>query len=133
MWIVIMTFLLALFMALGKRRDDVLVFMETNHMPRKSIDGYNLRFIDASMMIMAAVVLVSYLMYTISPETTAKFKTDKLYVTSVFVIVGFMRYLQITMVQENSCSPTEIFLKDIFIQMSIIGWIISFAILIYGG
>jgi decaprenyl-phosphate phosphoribosyltransferase len=78
MWIVIMTFLLAIFMALGKRREDVLIFIETNNMPRKSIDGYNLRFIDASMMVMAAVVLVAYLMYTVSPEITAKFKTDKL-------------------------------------------------------
>lgn len=132
MWIVIMTFLLALFIALGKRRDDVIIFIETNHMLRKSIDGYNLRFIDASMMVMAAVVLVAYLMYTVSPEITAKFKTDKLYITSIFVLMGVMRYLQITMLEENSGSPTEILLKDIFIQMSIIGWILSFAILIYG-
>lgn len=132
MWIVIMTFLLALFMALGKRRDDVLIFMETNHVPRKSIDGYNLRFIDASMMIMAAVVLVAYLMYTISPEIMAKFKTDKLYITSIFVLMGVMRYLQITMLEENSGNPTEILLKDLFIQMSVTGWLISFALLIYG-
>ena len=132
MWIVIMTFLLALFMALGKRRDDVLIFMETNHMPRKSIDGYNLRFIDASMMIMAAVVLVAYLMYTVSPEIMAKFKTDKLYITSIFVLMGVMRYLQITMLEENSGSPTEILLKDLFLQMTIAGWLISFTMLTYG-
>jgi len=131
MWIVIMTFLLALFLALGKRRDDVLIFMETNHMPRKSIDGYNLRFIDASMMIMATVVLVAYLMYTVSPEITAKFKTDKLYITSVFVLMGFMRYLQITLLEENSGNPTEILLKDLFIQMSIVGWLVTFGVLIY--
>jgi 4-hydroxybenzoate polyprenyltransferase len=132
MWIVIMTFLLALFIALGKRRDDVIIFIETNNMLRKSINGYNLRFIDASMMVMAAVVVVAYLMYTVSPEITAKFKTDKLYITSIFVLMGVMRYLQITMLEENSGRPTEILLKDIFIQMSIIGWILSFAILIYG-
>ena len=132
MWIVIMTFLLALFIALGKRRDDVIIFIETNNMLRKSINGYNLRFIDASMMVMAAVVVVAYLMYTVSPEITAKFKTDKLYITSIFVLMGVMRYLQITMLEENSGSPTEILLNDIFIQMSIIGWFLSFAILIYG-
>jgi decaprenyl-phosphate phosphoribosyltransferase len=131
MWIIIMTFLLALFIALGKRRDDVIIFMETKHMPRKSIDGYNLRFIDSSMMIMAAVVIVAYLMYTVSPEITAKFKTDKLYITSIFVLIGVMRYLQLTMLEENSGSPTEIFLKDLFIQMSVAGWLISFALLIY--
>ncbi|MBN1613546.1 MAG: decaprenyl-phosphate phosphoribosyltransferase [Deltaproteobacteria bacterium] len=131
MWIVIMTFLLALFLSLGKRRDDVLIFLEKNHRPRKSIDGYNLRFIDASMMIMAAVVLVAYLMYTVSPEIIAKFKTDKLYITSIFVLTGVMRYLQIAMLEENSGSPAEILMKDPFIQMSIAGWIISFAFLIY--
>lgn len=132
MWIVIMTYLLALFIALGKRRDDVIIFIETNNMLRKSINGYNLRFIDASMMVMAAVVVVAYLMYTVSPEITAKFNTDKLYITSIFVLMGVMRYLQITMLEENSGSPTEILLNDIFIQMSIIGWFLSFAILIYG-
>ena len=131
-WIVILTFLLALFMALGKRRDDVLIFMETNHIPRKSIDGYNLRFIDASMMIMAAVVLVAYLMYTVSPDIMAKFKTEKLYITSIFVLTSIMRYLQITLLEEKSGSPTEILLKDLFIQTSIVGWFISFAILVYG-
>ena len=131
MWIVIMTFLLALFMALGKRRDDVIIFIETNHMPRKSIDGYNLRFIDSSMTIMAAVILVAYLMYTVSPEIMAKYKTDKLYITFIFVIMGVMRYLQITMLEENSGSPTEILLRDRFIKMSIAGWIISFFLLVY--
>ena len=131
MWIIIMTFLLALFMALGKRRDDMLIYMETNHNPRKSIDGYNLRFIDASMMIMAAVVLVAYLMYTVSPEIIAKFKTDKLYITSLFVLMGVMRYLQITLVEKNSGCPTTIFIEDLFIQLSVVGWIISFALLVY--
>ena len=131
MWIVIMTFLLAMFIALGKRREDVLIFMETNRKPRKSIDGYNLRFIDVSMMVMAAVVLVAYIMYTVSPEITAKFKTDNLYITSIFVLIGVMRYIQIAMLEENSGSPTEILFKDHFIQMSIAGWIISFFLLVY--
>jgi decaprenyl-phosphate phosphoribosyltransferase len=100
-------------------------------MRRKSIDGYNLHFIDAFMIIMKAVVLVAYLLHTVSPEIMAKFKTDKFYFTSVFVLMGVMRYLQITMLEENSGSPTEIFLKDLFIKMSIVGWIISFFLLVY--
>lgn len=131
MWIVIMTFLLALFLALGKRRDDLQIFIKTNHKPRKSIDGYNLLFIDASIIIMAAVVIVAYLMYTISPEIMDKFKTDKLYITGIFVLMGIMRYLQITIVEEIGGSPTEILWKDLFIQMTIFGWFISFALLIY--
>lgn len=131
MWIVIMTFLLALFLALGKRRDDVQIFIMTNHKPRKSAESYNLAFIDASMTIMAAVVIVAYLMYATSPEIMEKFKTDKIYLTTIFVLTGIMRYLQITMVKKTSGSPTEILLKDSFIQLSLAGWILSFGLLLY--
>ena len=131
MWIVIMTFLLALFLALGKRRDDMLIFQQTSEMPRKSIDGYNLRFIDTSMMIMAAVILVAYLMYTISPEIMAKFKTDKLYITAFFVLLGVLRYLQITLLDENSGHPAEILLKDRILLIAIVAWIVSFFLLVY--
>ena len=58
-WIVIMTFLLALFMALAKRRDDILIFLESGNKMRKSIDGYNLQLVDGTMMIMASVVIVA--------------------------------------------------------------------------
>jgi decaprenyl-phosphate phosphoribosyltransferase len=131
MWIVIMTFLLALFLALGKRRDDVLIYLETNNLPRKSIDGYNLAFIDASMMIMAAITIVAYIMYTFSPEIMFKFGTDKLYLTALFVLLGILRYLQLVLVIDNSSSPTELLLKDRFIQITIAGWLVTFGVLIY--
>lgn len=131
MWIVIMTFLLALFLTLGKRRDDVLIYLETNNLPRKSIDGYNLVFIDASMIIMAAITIVAYIMYTISPEIMVKFGTDKLYLTAFFVLLGILRYLQLALVTGNSGDPTELLLKDRFIQIAIAGWIVTFGVLIY--
>jgi decaprenyl-phosphate phosphoribosyltransferase len=131
MWIVIMTFLLALFLALGKRRDDVSMYLKTNNLTRKSIDGYNLVFIDASMMIMAAVTLVAYIMYTISSEIMVKFGTNKLYLTSFFVLLGMLRYLQLTLVTGNSGNPTDLLLNDRFIQIAIAGWLVSFGVLIY--
>jgi decaprenyl-phosphate phosphoribosyltransferase len=131
MWIVIMTFLLALVLALGKRRDDVLIYLKTNNLPRKSIDGYNLVFIDTSMMIMAAITIVAYIMYTISPEIIVKFGTDKLYLTALFVLVGILRYLQLVLVTGNSGSPTELLLKDRFIQIVIVGWLVTFGVMIY--
>lgn len=131
MWIIIMTFLLALFLALAKRRDDVLIFLATEQKSRKSIDGYNLPFIDAAMMALAAVTIVAYILYTVSPDVIAKFGTDKLYLTTFFVILGIMRYMQITFVEEKSGSPTEVLLKDRFIQLCLLGWIASFGLLIY--
>ena len=131
MWIVVMTFLLALFLALAKRRDDVLIFRNSEVKARKSIDGYNLVFIDSAMMVMSAVIIVAYIMYTISPEVIDRMKTDNLYVTTVFVIMGIMRYMQITFVEEGSGAPTEIILKDKLMQLSILGWLGAFAVLIY--
>lgn len=131
MWIIIVTYLLAIFMALAKRRDDVLAFLETGDKARKSIDGYNLEFINSSMMVMASVVIVSYIMYTISAEVITKMHTNRLYLTVVFVILGVLRYMQITFVENKSGLPTEILMKDKFIQIVLVGWIVMFGVLIY--
>jgi len=131
MWIVIMTFLLALFMALAKRRDDVLIFLDTGKKMRKVIDGYNLQFLDTAMAIMASVVIVSYTIYTTSPEVVERVHSQYLYLTALFVILGIMRYLQITFVLKDSGSPTKIVLRDLFVQLTLIGWIITFAWILY--
>ena len=130
-WIVIMTFLLALFMALAKRRDDVLIYQNTGKKMRKVIDGYTLQFLDIAMAIMASVVIVSYLMYTTSIEVIDRVGSQYLYLTALFVIIGVMRYLQITFVLLNSGSPTQIVLKDRFIQLTLLGWVISFVWILY--
>ena len=131
MWIIIVTYLLALFLALAKRRDDILAFLETGDKARKSIDGYNLEFINSSMMVMASVVIVSYIMYTISAEVITKMNTNRLYLTVIFVILGVLRYMQITFVENKSGLPTEILMKDKFIQIVLVGWIVMFGVLIY--
>jgi decaprenyl-phosphate phosphoribosyltransferase len=129
MWIILITFLLALFLALAKRRDDVLLSKQGKK-TRKNIDGYNLEFINASMILMAGIVIMSYILYTVSEEVINRLHTHYLYITSFFVILGFMRYMQITFVEENSGSPTKIILKDKFIQIIICCWIISFFIIV---
>lgn len=125
MWIILMTFLLALFLALAKRRDDVLLSLEGQE-TRKNIDGYNLEFVNASMVLMAGVVIVSYLMYTISPEVESRLGTEHLYLTSFFVILGIFRYMQITFVEEDSGSPTKVVIRDKFLKLTILFWLISF-------
>lgn len=128
MWIILVTFLLALFLALAKRRDDVLL-NQKGAKTRKNIDGYNLEMINSSMTLMATATVVSYIMYTVSPEVIAKTGTHNLYLSSIFVIVGVLRYLQLTFVEQKSASPTKLLLKDIFLQLIVILWIISFYII----
>lgn len=131
MWIVIMTFLLALFMALAKRRDDVLIYLDTGKKMRKVVDGYNLEFLDNAMAIMGSVIIISYISYTTSPEVLLRVGSEYLYLTAFFVIVGIMRYLKIVFVLKNSGSPTSIVAKDFFIQLLLIGWVVSFAWILY--
>lgn len=130
-WIILMTFLLALFLALAKRRDDVVLFQETGTKARKNVETYNIPFLNAAISIVGSVTLVCYIMYTMSPEVTERFGSQHLYLTSGFVLAAIMRYIQITFVNGDSGSPTKILLRDIFIQLCIIGWLVSFGIIIY--
>jgi len=129
MWIIIMTFLLALFLAIAKRRDDVLLSLQ-GQKTRKNIDGYNLEFVNAVMVLMASVIIVSYILYTVSAEVTSRLQANYLYLTAFFVILGIMRYMQVTFVEEKSGSPTKIVLKDKFLQVTILCWLISFFIVV---
>jgi len=129
-WIILMTLVLALFLALAKRRDDVFNFQNTGQKARKNIQGYNMEFLNVSITIMATIVIVCYIMYTVSPEITERFG-ENTYLTSFFVILGVLRYLQLTFVWLISGSPTAILLKNFFLQLIIIGWIVSFFLIIY--
>jgi 4-hydroxybenzoate polyprenyltransferase len=130
-WLNIMIFLLALFMALGKRRDDVLLKLASGTEMRKAIKGYNLEFINTALSLICAVIVVSYFMYTMSPEVINRLGTHRLYYTCLFVLGGILRYLQIIYVQGSAGSPTKILYKDRFIQASILFWVFSFYIILY--
>ncbi len=130
-WIVIMTFLIALFLALAKRRDDLLLLAKGHKDIRKNLDGYNSDFVSYSMVLSGAVIIVSYILYTVSPEIVHKHGTDQLYLTSFWVIIGILRYLQITFVEERSGSPTLLIIRDVFLQAVVILWILSFYLILY--
>lgn len=132
-WIIIMTFLLALFLAFSKRRDDVISYQKTGILPRKNTNQYSLELMNQIITIIATITIVAYLMYTLSPDVTARFNSQYVYATTVFVLAGIIRYLQLTTVKELSGNPTKIFLRDRFIQCCIAGWFILFCIIIYGG
>jgi decaprenyl-phosphate phosphoribosyltransferase len=129
-WIVACTLLLALFLAFAKRRDDLVLGVDDEH--RVSLSGYNLAFIDASLAIVLAALVVSYLLYTTQPDNMARLGSDKLFLTAPFVIAGVLRYLQVTLVEHRSGSPTRLALSDRFLMATILGWLATFAWLIYG-
>lgn len=130
-WLVIMVFLLAVFLALAKRRDDLVLNSQGHNNVRKSLHKYNLDFVSHSMVAMTSITIVSYILYTVSPEVIAKHGTNKLYLTTFWVVIGFLRYMQITFVDQKSGSPTIILLKDAFMQVVIVLWLITYYLLIY--
>ncbi|KXB48387.1 prenyltransferase, UbiA family [Bacteroidales bacterium KA00344] len=131
-WIVLMTFLITLFMSFAKRRDDVIRMEATGEAPRKNTIHYNTTFINQAITITAGVTFVCYIMYTVSPEVIAQFNNEYLYLTSVFVLVGLLRYIQIAVVEKKSGNPTKVILKDRFIQLVVLAWFAAFMIIIYG-
>lgn len=130
-WLILMTFLLACCLALGKRRDDLLLDVEDKEAIRPSLSGYSLRFIDNCLIVLSGTTIVCYIMYTVSEEVITRLHSDHVYLTSVFVIIGLLRFLQIAMVEQKSGSPTLILLKDTMIQAMIGLWFIAFLIILY--
>lgn len=130
-WIVLMTFLLTLFLAFAKRRDDVVVYEKSGVATRKNVNRFNLSFMNLAISIVASITMVCYIMYTVSPEVVERFNSPYVYVTSLFVLAGIIRYLQITVVETKSGSPTKVLLKDRFIQGCVLCWLIAFALILY--
>lgn len=130
-WLIVLTFLLALILGLAKRRGEYLVATEGQNF-RKALEGYNLPFLDLSITVCSTVAIVAYLMYCFSPEVTERIGSDKIFYTAFFVILGILRYLQLTLVFEKTESPTRALLRDGFLQILLLGWIGAFAWLLYG-
>ncbi len=130
-WIVLMTFLLTLFLAFAKRRDDVVTLEESGVAMRQSVNRYNLPFMNLAISIVASITMVCYIMYTVSPRVVERFNSPYVYLTSLFVLAGIIRYLQITVVDVKSGSPTAVMLKDRFIQGCVLCWLVTFALIIY--
>ncbi|HXV23564.1 MAG TPA: decaprenyl-phosphate phosphoribosyltransferase [Alphaproteobacteria bacterium] len=128
-WIIVCTGLLALFLALAKRRDDLSKGLGGEH--RASLAGYSTRFLDTSVAIVLGALVVSYMIYTTELENRHRFGTDQLFITTPFVIAAVLRYLQITIVEERSGSPTDIVLTDRFLVLAALGWLATFGWLIY--
>ncbi|MFI3297982.1 MAG: UbiA prenyltransferase family protein [bacterium] len=129
-WIILMTFLLALFLAFSKRRDDIVIYNNFGTSVRDNIRSYNIDFLNQTITIISTLSVMCYLMYCMSPETILRLG-EHVYTTLIFVLAGFIRYLQITMVHEKSGSPTKVLIHDRFLQLCIVGWVLNFGIILY--
>lgn len=130
-WLVMMTFLLTLFLGFAKRRDDVLRFQRNGIPPRHNTKRYNLTFLNEAITICGGVMLVCYIMYTVSPEVISNFNNQYVYLTSIYVLLGLLRYMQLAVVDEKTGDPTKTLLHDRFTQVIVVAWIFTFLVIIY--
>lgn len=128
-WAILLTFVLALVLAIGKRRGE-LINAQISGKTRKALDGYNVQFADIALSISCALAIVCYLMFTLSPEVQKRFH-PRVFYTVIFVVFAFLRYLQQTLVYNKTESPTKIVYKDRYIQITLVLWLITFLLQIY--
>lgn len=130
-WLICLTFLLTLFLAFAKRRDDLIVHIQSGMSVRRSSQSYNLQFMNMTLGLLGAITMVCYILYTVQPDVEQRLGSQWVYLTSIFVLAGILRYLQIAIVDEKSGDPTAILLKDRFIQGCAVGWVLSYMIILY--
>lgn len=132
-WIVCMVFILTLFLILSKRRSDVLIYIQTGAVTRKVVKEYDLAFVNQMIGITGTITVVCYIIYSLQPEVIARLHSEYVYITSIFVLTGIMRYMQLIRKLKQTYDPVIILLKDRFIQITILLWIVAFSMIIYGG
>ncbi len=128
-WAILLTFVLALVLAIGKRRGE-LINARLGGKTRRSLDGYNVQFADIALSISCALAIVCYLMFTLSPEVQQRFH-PRVFYTVILVVFAFLRYLQQTLVYNRTESPTKIVYRDRYLQVTLIVWLAVFLMQIY--
>jgi 4-hydroxybenzoate polyprenyltransferase len=132
-WLIICTFLGALFLSFGKRRHE-LVLLEGRATEHRSIlREYSPYFLDQMISVVTASTVVAYAIYTASPEVIRKLGTDKLYLTIPFVLFGIFRYLYLVHQREEGGNPTQLLLTDPPLRLNLVLWILTATLLIYAG
>lgn len=130
-WLLLNTLLLSLFLALGKRRHELVLLEGNATSHRGSLSGYTPYLLDQLIGVTTASVVVIYMLYTISPEVATKLGTDKLYFTIPYVVYGIFRYLALIHKEHKGGSPTGVLIGDLPIMITVILWLLTAGFLLY--
>lgn len=130
-WLLITTFVLALFLGLGKRRHEIMFLEEDASSHRKILDNYSPYLLDQLIGVVTASTVITYLFYTLSAEVSEKLHTEYLYVTIPFVIYGIFRYLYLVHKEDKGGSPTKLLLADRPLLADVVLWLVSIIIILY--
>jgi 4-hydroxybenzoate polyprenyltransferase len=131
-WLLILTILLALFLALAKRRHELVLLADDATRHRRILEEYSPYLLDQMIAVVTASTLISYVIYTVSPETVQKFRTDWLGLTLPFPLYGIFRYLYLVHKKEGGGSPSDMLLNDRPLLICVACWTLAVAAIIYG-
>jgi 4-hydroxybenzoate polyprenyltransferase len=130
-WLIVCTTLLALFIALSKRRHELTLLTDTATDHRPILGDYTPYLLDQMISVVTASTVIAYAFYTISPETTQKFGTDLLSLTIPFPLYGIFRYLYLVHRRDQGGSPAELVVNDRPLLICVGLWALSVILVIY--
>jgi hypothetical protein len=125
------TLLLALFLAFGKRRHELVLLEAGATAHRRILGRYSAYLLDQCIGVVTASVVVMYMLYTFSTEVSVKLGTHDLYLTIPFVIYGIFRYLYLIHKEERGGSPTQVLISDRPILLTVVLWLLACLIVLY--
>jgi 4-hydroxybenzoate polyprenyltransferase len=130
-WLLVLTLLLALFLALAKRRHEITSLGEGATSHRAILAEYSPYLIDQMTSVVTASVVTAYAFYTLSPETVSKFGTAKLSWTLPLVLYGIFRYLYLVHQKDRGDSPTDMLLTDRPLLATVALWVALVIAIVY--
>ena len=130
-WLLVCTILLALFIALAKRRHEIMLLADAAVDHRPILGEYSAYLLDQMIAVVTASTLIAYVFYTISPETQEKFGTPWLGLTIPFPLYGIFRYLYLVHRRDGGGSPAELLLTDRPLLVCVAVWALAVALIIY--
>jgi 4-hydroxybenzoate polyprenyltransferase len=130
-WLLVCTILLALFLALSKRRHELVLLADAAVEHRRILGEYSPYLLDQMIGVVTASTLIAYIFYTISPETQQKFGTQWLGLTIPFPLYGIFRYLYLVHRKEGGGSPTAMLMNDRPLLACVALWAIAVVVIIY--
>jgi len=131
-WLLLLMLLLALFLALSKRRAELVTLADDARGHRPSLAEYSPYLLDQMIGVVTASTLLAYAFYTIAPETVAKFGTDRLLWTVPFPLYGIFRYLYLVHQREGGGNPSELLLTDRPLLACVALWGLAVIAILYG-
>lgn len=130
-WLLLCTLFLALFLAVCKRRHELVLLGENSASHREALSHYSERLLDQMVAAVTSSTVITYALYTVAPQTVMKFGGDQLKYTVPFVVYGIFRYLYLVYRREEGGSPEGLLLGDKPLLINGVLYVVAAGALVY--